>query len=189
MRADAARKREQVVSAAGDELADLAAAARSGEAPRLSLDKVAARAGVGVATLYRHFPTREALLEAVYRHELERLCDAAPGLAAAAPADEALRTWMHRYLDWVDSKRVMGLDLRNMVASGAIRQLDTRRRLAGAIQHFLDAGVTAGVLRADVPADDVVAAMAGAVLAAAPDQQREQTERLIALLIAGLRQN
>jgi AcrR family transcriptional regulator len=187
MRADAVRKREQIVVAAADELADVAAAAREGAAPKLSLDKVAARAGVGVATLYRHFPTREALLEAVYRNELDRLCDAAPGPAADLAPDEALRTWMHRYLDWVDSKRVMGLDLRNMVASGAIRQVDTRRRLAEAIQHFLDAG--AGVLRDDVPADDVVAAMAGAVLAAAPDQQREQTERLLDLLITGLRRH
>jgi AcrR family transcriptional regulator len=187
MRADAARKRAQVVVAAGAELADLAAAARDGEPPRLSLDKVAARAGVGVATLYRHFPTREALLEAVYRNELERLCEAATELAQDAPADEALLTWMHRYLDWVDSKRVMGADLRTMVASGTVRQADTRRRLAAAIQEFLDAGAKAGVLRTDVPADDVVAAMVGAVLAAAPDQQREQTERLLTLLIAGLR--
>ena len=187
MRADAERKREQVVAAAGDELADLAVAARNGEPVRLSLDRVAARARVGVATLYRHFPTREALLEAVYRQELTRLCDAAPQLAADAPADEALLTWMHRYLDFVDSKRAMGLDLRNMVASGAVTQTDTRARLSAAVAYFLDAGAAAGVFRSDVPPDDVVAAMAGAVITAAPDQQREQTQRLLALLIEGLR--
>ena len=187
MRADAERKREQVVAAAGDELADLAVAARNGEPVRLSLDRVAARARVGVATLYRHFPTREALLEAVYRQELTRLCDAAPKLAADAPADEALLTWMHRYLDFVDSKRAMGLDLRNMVASGAVTQTDTRARLSAAVAYFLDAGAAAGVFRSDVPPDDVVAAMAGAVITAAPDQQREQTQRLLTLLIEGLR--
>lgn len=187
MRVDAARKREQVVVAAGDELADLAVAARNGELVRLSLDKVAARARVGVATLYRHFPTREALLEAVYRQELTRLCEAAPGLAAESPADEALLAWMHRYLDFVDSKRAMGIDLRAMVASGAVTQSDTRARLTAAIEPFLAAGAAAGTLRADVPAGDVVAAMAGAVIAAAPEQQREQTERLLALLIEGLR--
>lgn len=85
MRADAARKREQVVAAAVDELADLAKAARKGEPTRLSLDQVAARAGVGIATLYRHFPTREALLAAVYQQELTRLCDAAPKLATSGP--------------------------------------------------------------------------------------------------------
>ena len=187
MRADAARKRDQVVAAAGDELADLAVAARKGEPVHLSLDRVAARARVGVATLYRHFPTREALLDAVYRQELTRLCDAAPGLAAGAPADEALLTWMYRYLDFVDSKRAMGADLRAMIASGAITQAQTRARLAAAVAHFLDAGAEAGAFRSDVPPDDVVAAMAGAVIAAAPDQQRAQTQRLLALLIDGLR--
>ncbi|GAA1605880.1 MULTISPECIES: TetR/AcrR family transcriptional regulator [Kribbella] len=187
MRADAARKREQVVAAAGDELADLALAARNGEAVRLSLDRVAARARVGVATLYRHFPTREALLEAVYHQELTRLCDAAPDMAAAAPADEALLAWMHRYLDFVDSKRAMGGDLRAMVASGAVTQSHTRARLTAAVEPFLAAGAAAGILRTDVPPGDVVAAMAGAVIAAAPEQQREQTERLLALLIDGLR--
>ncbi|TCC05681.1 TetR/AcrR family transcriptional regulator [Kribbella soli] len=187
MRADAARRREQVAAAAADELADLAVAARNGEPVHLSLDRVAARARVGVATLYRHFPTREALLEAVYRQELTRLCDAAPELAAGAPADEALLTWMHRYLDFVDSKRAMSLDLRNMVASGAVTQADTRARLSAAVAHFLDSGAAAGVFRSDVPPDDVVAAMAGAVIAAAPEQQREQTQRLLTLLIEGLR--
>ncbi|WUJ68576.1 TetR/AcrR family transcriptional regulator [Kribbella soli] len=187
MRADAARKREQVVAAAGDELAELAVAARAGEPVHLSLDRVAARARVGVATLYRHFPTREALLTAVYHQELGRLCDAAPELATAGPADEALLAWMHRYLDFVDSKRAMGVSLRAIVASGAVTQSDTRSRLAGAIAHFLEAGVAAGTLRSGVPADDVVAAMAGAVITAAPEQQREQAERLLDLLLDGLR--
>ncbi|WP_328998566.1 TetR/AcrR family transcriptional regulator [Kribbella sp. NBC_00709] len=187
MRADATRKREQVVAAAGDELTDLALAARDGSEVRLSLDRVAARAEVGIATLYRHFPTREALLEAVYRQELARLCDAAPEMAAAGPADERLLAWMHRYLDFIDSKRAMGMSLRAMVASGAITQSDTRARLTTAIAYFLDAGVAAGVFRSDVRPDDVVAAMAGAVIAAEPEQQREQTERLLVLLVKGLR--
>jgi AcrR family transcriptional regulator len=183
MRADAARKREQVVSAAGAELVDLAAAARGGAPVRLSLDKVAARAGVGVATLYRHFPTREALLEAVYRHELTRLCEAAPAMAASGPADEALLAWMHRYLDFVESKRGMGDHLRAMVASGAITQSETRSRLSAAVAHFL----AAPVFRTDLQPGDVVAAMAGAVFAADPDQQRAQAERVFVVLVDGLR--
>ncbi|WP_432891668.1 TetR/AcrR family transcriptional regulator [Kribbella sp. CA-245084] len=187
MRADATRKREQVVEAAVDELAELAVAARKGDSVRLSLDQIAARAGVGVATLYRHFPTREALLEAVYHQDLTRLCDAAPGLAAEGSADERLLTWMHRYLDFVDSKRAMGVSLRSMVASGAVTQSDTRARLTEAAAYFLSAGTKDGVLRADVPPEDVVAAMAGAVIAADPQQQREQTQRLLKLLVDGLR--
>ncbi|MGW7682645.1 TetR/AcrR family transcriptional regulator [Kribbella sp. NPDC054772] len=186
LRADAARKREQVVTAAAGELADLAEAARQGDSVHLSLDRVAARAQVGVATLYRHFPTREALLAAVYQQELTRLCDAAPELANDGPTDEALLAWMFRYADFVDSKRAMGGSLRAIVASGAVTQADTRARLTAAIGHFLEAG--AGVLRSDVPPEDVVAAMAGAVIAADPEQQREQTERLLRLLIDGLRQ-
>ncbi|MFK4086077.1 TetR/AcrR family transcriptional regulator [Kribbella sp. NPDC020789] len=185
MRADAARKREQIVAATVDELAGLAKAARSGEATRLSLDQVAARAGVGIATLYRHFPTRELLLEAVYRQELARLCDAAPGLAAAGPADTALLAWMSSYLDFIDSKRAMGDSLRMMVASGAITQSETRARVAAAISHFLDAGV--GIFRPGIPPDDVVALMVGAAVAAAPDQQYEQARRLLVLIVDGLR--
>jgi hypothetical protein len=94
---------------------------------------------------------------------------------------------MHRYLDFVDSKRAMGVSLRAIVASGAVTQSDTRSRLAGAIAHFLDAGVAAGTLRSGVPADDVVAAMAGAAITAAPEEQREQAERLLDLLLDGLR--
>src|SRR5262249_4741799 len=100
---------------------------------------------------------------------------------------EALLAWMHRYLDFVDSKRAMGDSLRTMVASGTVRQADTRGRLAAAIKHFLDAGSASGTFRKDVPPDGVVVAMAGAVIAAAPEQQREQTQRLIALLVDGLR--
>ncbi len=187
MRADAARKREQLVTAAGEELADLAVAARQGQPVRLALEKIATRAGVGIATLYRHFPTREALLEAVYRQELTRLCEAAPALAKSGPTDQALLGWMRRYVDFVDSKRAMGTSLREIVASGAVTQSDTRARLAAAVTHFLDAGGASGVLRTDVPAEDVVAAMAGAVIAADPDQPREQTERLLSLLLDSLR--
>jgi AcrR family transcriptional regulator len=187
MRADAERKRAQVVAAAADELAELAAVAHEGQPVKLSLDRVATRASVGIGTLYRHFPTREALLEAVYRQELTRLCEAAPSMAAEAPADEALLAWMHRYLDFVDSKRAMGLSLRAMVASGAITQSDTRARLTEAVKHFLDAGIPAGTFHPHVRPDDVVAAMAGAVFAADPDQQRAQSERLLALLVKGLR--
>lgn len=91
------------------------------------------------------------------------------------------------YLDFVDSKRAMGDSLRAMVASGTVTQADTRARLTAAAKRFLDAGAASGILRSDVPPDDVVAAMAGAVITAAPDQQREQTQRLIALLVDGLR--
>lgn len=185
LRADAARKREQIVAAARDELADLADTARNGAPGKLTLDRVATRAGVGIATLYRHFPTREALVEEVYRQELDRLCAAAPALAAQGPADAALLAWMARYVDWVESKRAMGESLRTLVASGAVTRVETRSRLAQAVMFFLAAGKADGTLRDDVPAEDVVAAMAAALLAGADG--REQTARLHTLLLDGLR--
>lgn len=187
LRADAARKRAQILAAASDELAERAETADADRTPRLSLDTIAARAHVGIATLYRHFPSREALLIAVYRHELDRLCDAAPAMASAGPADAALLTWMTHYVDFVDSKRAMGEELGALVASGAITQVDTRARLAEAIDCFLRAGAEVDVFREDVLPDDVVAAMAGAVLAAVGERPHEQTQRLLGLLIDGLR--
>ncbi|TDD49765.1 TetR/AcrR family transcriptional regulator [Kribbella antibiotica] len=185
MRADAARKREQIVAAAIDELADLAQAARTGESFKLSLDQIAARAGVGIATLYRHFPTREALLAAVYHQELARLCDAAPELAKTGPADKALLDWMTSYLDFIESKRAMGDSLRAIVASGAVTQAETRQRVATAVSFFLEAGASTGVFPPGTPPDDVVAAMVGAAVTA---QNHAQAMRLLTLLIHGLRQ-
>jgi AcrR family transcriptional regulator len=183
LRPDAARKRAAVVSAAADELAELTGTPGG----RLSLDQVAARAGVGVGTLYRHFPTREALLEAVYRHELDGLAAAAPRMAARGAADRALLRWMGRYLEFVESKRAMGDSLRDLVAAGAVTQRETRATLAAAVACFLDRGVEAGTFRPGIEPDDVVAAMAGAVIAAAGDDPRRQTLRLFALAVDGLR--
>ena len=99
LRADAQRNRDRLLQAA--------VRAFSEQGADVTLDAIAKAAGVGIGTLYRHFPTREALVEAAYRNELARLCDSAPALAAGAPADEALRTWMDRFVDYVATKRGM----------------------------------------------------------------------------------
>jgi len=190
LRADAARKRAQVLTAARAELEDMSATERQGETARparLSLDRVAARAGVGVATVYRHFPTREALLEAVYRGELDELCAAAGPLSGGPAPDAALRTWMDGYVAFVESKRAMGEDLRGLVASGTVTQVETRSRLGAAVELFLRAGAADGVFRPGARPEDVVAAMAGAVIAAAGEERADQTRRLLDLLLAGLR--
>src|SRR5699024_4153503 len=90
-----------------------------------ALEAIARDAGVGIGTLYRHFPSREALIEAVYRNELARLCDGADELVAAMPPEEALRTWMARYADFVVTKQGMAEALRAVLASGAITSADT----------------------------------------------------------------
>lgn len=175
-RQDAARNRDRLLAAALDALT-----ATSGV---MSLEAVARAAGVGIGTLYRHFPTREALVEAVYATELAKVCDRAAPLAARGRCDLALREWLGVYADFVATKRGMAEAVRELVSSGAVSSAGTRERLASAVAVILEAGVRSGELRADVPAEDVVAAMAAAVLSGT---DRAQVERLLDLLVAGVR--
>jgi AcrR family transcriptional regulator len=153
VRADAQRNRERLVEAARRAFA-------SGE-HKATLEGIARDAGVGIGTLYRHFPTREALVEAVYRAELARLCDSAAELLADLEPDAALRAWMDRFAGYVAAKRDMADTLRVIVAAGTITSSQARERLAASVQVLLDAGVAAGTLRDDVLAQDVVVSLAG----------------------------
>ncbi|RIX30173.1 TetR/AcrR family transcriptional regulator [Amnibacterium setariae] len=176
LRADAQRNRDRLVEIAR-------AAFLEGEAP--TLDAIAREAGVGIGTLYRHFPTREALVEAVYRSELEAVSASARQLLAESPPDVALRRWMDRYGDFVRTKRGMADAFRAILAAGA--GAGTRPRIAAAVAAMLEAGARAGVLRGDVEADDVVVALLGAFLATPDPDQEAQTGRLLDLLLDGLR--
>jgi AcrR family transcriptional regulator len=178
-RADAQRNRQRLIDAA-------LAAFSSGQDP-VVLEGIARDAGVGIGTLYRHFPSREALVEAVYRNELERLCRSAKELLAVQTPDDALHAWMQGYVEFVRTKRGMAEALRAAIASGFITSSQTRASLNAAIQTLLDAGAAAGTLRADVPADDICAALVGVVLAAGAAHQRDQALRLLDLLMDGLR--
>src|SRR5205823_1403423 len=121
LRADARRNR--------DRLLDAAVRAFSQDGPDVTLDAIAKEAGVGIGTLYRHFPTREALVEAAYRSELARLCDAAADLLSGMPADAALRTWMDRFVDYMTTKRGMSDALRALIASGGNPYAQSRDRM------------------------------------------------------------
>jgi len=155
--------------------------------PEAPLDAIAKDAGVGIGTLYRHFPTREALIEEAYRNELARLCDAAEELVKSRPADEAMRTWMDRYADYMATKRGMADALRAVIASGGNPYAQSRDRLVGAISQLLEAGSAAGLLRSDVLALDVLTSLNGVTLAAGDQAQREQAGRMLDLLMDGLR--
>ncbi|MEU7695000.1 MULTISPECIES: TetR/AcrR family transcriptional regulator [Microbispora] len=179
LRADARRNRERLL--------DVAARAFSHDGPDVTLDAIAKEAGVGIGTLYRHFPTREALIEAAYRNELAKLCDAAAELVAEMPPDEAMRTWMDRFIDYLATKRGMADALRAVIASGSNPYAQSRDRLLGAIGTLLDAGAATGVLRRDVPPEDVLTGVNGICLAAGEAAQREQAGRLLDLLMDGLR--
>jgi AcrR family transcriptional regulator len=142
----------------------------------------AAAAGRPVS-LYRHFPSREALVEAIYRTELAEVAAAAEQLLQRHPPKTALRRWMDRYADFVAAKRGMAESLHAMFDSGAMQPSQTRDSIAGAVDLLLQAGARDGSLRADVQADDVVSSLIGIFLASGSP---EQTSRLLDLLVAGI---
>jgi AcrR family transcriptional regulator len=179
LRADARRNR--------DRLLDAAVRAFSQAGPEVTLDAIAKDAGVGIGTLYRHFASREALVDAAYRNELARLCDGAEELVQTLPPDEATRAWMDRFVEYMTTKRGMADALRAVIASGGNPFAHSRDRLTSAITTLLSAGATAGVLRSDVDAADVLASLSGVSLAAGEPAQREQAGRLLDLLMDGLR--
>ncbi|MEU8266306.1 helix-turn-helix domain-containing protein [Sphaerisporangium sp. NPDC049002] len=179
LRADARRNR--------DRLLDVAVRAFSQDGPDVTLDAIAKAAGVGIGTLYRHFPTREALIEAAYRNELTRLCDAAAELLRAMPPDEATRTWMDHFVDYMTTKRGMADALRVVIASGGNPYEQSRDRLIAAISMLLQAGAAAGTVRSDTEPGDVLASLGGVSLAAGEPAQRDQARRLLDLLMDGLR--
>ncbi|MEU7862986.1 helix-turn-helix domain-containing protein [Nonomuraea sp. NPDC049141] len=179
LRADARRNR--------DRLLDAAVRAFSHDGPEVTLDAIAKDAGVGIGTLYRHFPTREALIEAAYRNELTRLCEAAANLLRTLPPDQATRAWMDRFVDYMTTKRGMADALRAVIASGGNPFAESRDRLVGAIGSLLAAGAAAGATRADVEPEDVLASLGGVALVAAEHGQRDRTDRMLNLLMDGLR--
>ncbi|QQQ78785.1 TetR/AcrR family transcriptional regulator [Saccharothrix sp. 6-C] len=148
LRADAQRNRDRLI--------ETALAAFTDEGADATLDAIAKRAGVGIGTLYRHFPTREALVEAVYRNELAKLCDAVPDLLRTLPPHEATRAWMDRFVEYMATKQGMGDALRAVIASGGDPYAQSRDRLTEAMGTLLEA-----VDRPDVAPLDVIATIAG----------------------------
>lgn len=174
-RADAKRNRERLLAAAAD-----AFAAADGA---VTLEAIARAAGVGIGTLYRHFPSREALIEAVYRAELAEVSASAAELLATHPPAVALRRWMNRYAEFVAAKQGMAESLRAVFESGAVDHNDTRTSIVGAVEKLLQAGAADGSLRADVRADDVVSSLLGIFLVSG---SAEQAQRMLDLLAAGV---
>ncbi|MET7278500.1 TetR/AcrR family transcriptional regulator [Kribbella sp. NPDC005582] len=177
LRADAQRNRDQVLAAAARAFAKCGLEA--------TLEGIAKDAGVGIGTLYRHFPTREALIEAAYRKELATVCEAAPELLDRLPPAEALRAWMDRFADYLHTKMGMADALRAIIAAGANPYDHSLELLVGAIEPLLAAGIASGDLRSDVSADDVLMSLSGVALAAG--DRRDQAGRLLDLLLDGLR--
>ncbi|MET7933131.1 helix-turn-helix domain-containing protein [Streptomyces sp. NPDC005322] len=178
LRADAQRNRDKILAAAVRVFAEQGLDAH--------LERIAKEAGVGAGTFYRNFPTRELLIEAVYRDELARLCDAAPDLLETLPPRAALRAWMGRFIDYANAKLGMADALRAVVASGVNLHAQSHEMIQAALSRLMDAAVAAGTIRSDIGAADLFAGLTGIALAAGKPEQREQAERLLDLTLDGL---
>ncbi|MFB7631354.1 TetR/AcrR family transcriptional regulator [Streptomyces sp. NPDC056149] len=178
LRADARRNREKILAVAARTFAT--------EGLGAHLERIAKEAGVGSATLYRNFPTRESLVEAVYRNEVAQLCDAAPTLLAAKPPLDALRAWARLFLDYVTTKYGMIDALRAIAATGNNPYGHSRDMIRAALSTLMEACVAAGTIRTDISATDVSVALEGIALTSASPEQREQAERLLDLTLDGL---
>jgi AcrR family transcriptional regulator len=177
-RADSVRNRDLLIAAATE-----AFSARGADVP---LEDIARSAGVGIGTLYRHFPTRDALVEAVYRHEVDVLCEGADQLLETRPPDQALAEWMQLFVRHVATKRGMLSVLKPMLSTNATFSEETRGRANAAATKLLEAGVAAGTVRADIDAGDLLRAVGGICMST--DQERsEASDRLVGLLFDGLR--
>ncbi len=178
LRADAQHNRDQLLAAA--------VRAFTTEGADTTIDAIAKDAGIGVGTVYRHFPTREALIEAAYRNELAAVCAVVPELLRTLPADRALREWMDRFVDYMTTKIGMGDALRAVIAAGSDPYAQSRTMLDDALDTLLTAAVKDGTVRSDVAADDVLINLSGIAIAAGQPTQRDQAGRLMDLMIDAL---
>jgi AcrR family transcriptional regulator len=179
LRADAQRNRDKLLTAATEGFAEC------GE--DVALETIAARAGVGIGTLYRHFPSRDALVAAAYRNEVDALCAAAADLLASLPADRALRAWTERFAEYIATKRAMGDALRSACGSDSPLLADTRARILAALRLLLDAGAASGTVRADVDPKDVMRVIHGIWYLPGGPEWRADVGRMLDLVIDGLR--
>jgi AcrR family transcriptional regulator len=178
-RADAVRNRERVLEAAK--------AVFSAGGPDASLEAVARRAGVGIGTLYRHFPTREALFEAVYRREVQQLVELAEQLKSAAEPVDALRRWLRSNVEVVATKKGMLAALALAVHGSSELYAYAFERLTKAVGALLDRAVAAGELRGDISPEDLLRALVGMSYMHDQPGWQESVLRLVDVFVDGLR--
>jgi AcrR family transcriptional regulator len=178
-RADGLRNRERVLEAAK--------AVFSAGGPDASLEAVARAAGVGIGTLYRHFPTREALFEAVYRREVQQLADLAEQLKLEATPAEALRRWLRSNVEFVATKRGMSAALALAAHGSSELSAFSFDRLTRAVGDLLARAVAAGEIRADISAEDLLRALVGMCYMHDKPGWQASVLRLVDVLIDGLR--
>ncbi len=178
-RRDAQRNRERILEVAKEAFTRFGADA--------SLDDIAKQAAVGAGTLYRHFPTRDALIEAVYRSEVEKLAASAHTLAETMPPIEAVRAWMLLLVDHIAAKHIIAPALNSIVGGPSRLYEGSRSLIQGAIDELVRRAKKNGDLRKDLDASDLLRALIGlSHVGPGPDWQ-PSARRLVEILIAGSR--
>ena len=178
-RVDAARNRARLL--------DTAKAAFAAKGSNASLDEIARTAGVGAGTLYRHFPTRDALIEAVYLNETQQLADAATQLAASHPPVEALREWMRLFVDYIATKRVMAEALGSLIGGTSALYATSTALVTTALTMLTGRAVASGEIRLELDPLDLLRAVAGVANTGACSSTEQSAKQLVDILIAGLR--
>lgn len=176
-RSDARENRARILDVA------LAELTRSADAP---LTTIARKAGVGQGTLYRHFPTREALIIEVYQHESQQLADRAADLMAELAPDQALRDWMDKLAEYARTKATLAKAISGAFLSPGPDN-PSYAVVSAAIDQLLQANIEAGLIRPDITADDFILATAGLWLIDADTDWKHRSERLLSFVMDGLR--
>lgn len=178
-RADSLRNRDLLLTAAKAAFTETGA-----EAP---LEDIARRAGVGIGTLYRHFPTREALVAAVYAREIEQLAASADALLAQGPAGEALDAWLNLLIDYMATKRVIAPALQADPGEGSRLYANSGGTILATLQKLTEAAHAAGDIRADIGFEDILRMMSGLSVGYEQPGWDAGARRLLSVMMTGLR--
>jgi AcrR family transcriptional regulator len=178
-RTDALRNRERLLEAAKHAFTSLGV--------EISLDDVAKAAGLGVGTLYRHFPTRDSLLEAVYKDGVAQLAEAARRLAEERPPLDALRDWMRLFVDYIAMKNVIAPALNCMVGGSSEIFAETGKQVKKAIGDLVERAAESGDIRKDLDPLDLLRALVGVANVASSPDWEASAKRLVDILIKGSR--
>ena len=178
-RIDALRNRERIL--------EVAKAAFTRQGANASLEEIAKQAGVGAGTLYRHFPTRDELIEGVYRNEVEKLAAAAARFAETMSPLEALRAWMMLLVDYIAAKHIIAPALNSVVGGPSRLYEGSRAMIQGAIDELVKRAKKSGDLRKDLDAFDLLRALIGVSHVGSGADWQQSAKRLVDILIAGSR--
>jgi AcrR family transcriptional regulator len=179
LRADGLRNRERLVEAAK--------AGFNAAGPDVSLDEIARRAGVGIGTLYRHFPTRDAIVEAVYRREVQQLADSAMRLLGSLSPGQALHEWMRLFVDYIATKKVIASALGSIAGGVSELYASSGARITGAMSLLVERARESRDIRPDVDPADLLRALVGFTYGNGGPGWEASARRLIDILMDGLR--